>query len=254
MFDYERLYLGSELRSILLAGEDLTDWVRGSYREFANVMDNGKFPCTFARVAYAKDTLLFHFPGRADDRASLVRLKGAILEYLDRLRDLDKIAAAMTVLNVLFQPQAGSTSLLEYQAKFCGVMQGLHDIDDHPWPENVPKDPEDPAWSFCFGGVPLFVNLSCPAHRKRLSRNVGPSMALILNPRDSFDVIAGAHPKGDKIRHHIRSLIQEYDGQPAAPDLGSFGRESNREWHQYTLPDENVPRTDTCPLVIRPNG
>ena len=133
-------------------------------------------------------------------------------------------------------------------------MQGLHDIDDHPWPESVPRDPEDPAWSFCFGGVPLFVKLSCPAHRKRLSRNVGPSMALIINPRDAFDAIAAAHPKGDKIRHHIRSLIQEYDGQPAAPDLGSFGRESNREWRQYALPDENVPRTDTCPLVIRPNG
>ena len=119
MFDYERLYLGSELRSIILSGEDVADWVLESCREFANVMDNGRFPCTFARAAYAKDTLLFHFPGRADDRASLVPLKGAILKYLDGLRDLDKIAAAMTVLNVLFQPEAGSTSLSEYHAKFA---------------------------------------------------------------------------------------------------------------------------------------
>ena len=79
-------------------------------------------------------------------------------------------------------------------------------------------------------------------------------MALVVNPRDAFDVFAGATDRGDRMRAHIRGMIEKYDGLPYAPELGTYTRETNREWRQYALLDENVERADACPLKITRMG
>jgi FPC/CPF motif-containing protein YcgG len=138
-----------------------------------------------------------------------------------------------------------------YHRQAWGVLQYLHHNDPHPWPPDLTTDPDDPLWSFCFAGVPLFINVSCPAHRRRQSRNLGPSLVLVLQPRHGFDGVGGAHVKGDEVRKKIRALIEQFDGQPAAPELGTYSRTENREWWQYALLEGNGPRTDRCPLRIR---
>jgi len=250
-FDPSHLYRASDVMAASSNAASFPKWVHAAFGEFAAVMKDAEFPCTFAREAFNKDSLLFLFPGRAEDAVAFHHFKQGLLDYLDRLTVMSRFAAAMTVLNVMWQPEPRTLSLPEYQRAFWQLLQRLHDDDEQPWPADIPTDPEQPGWSFCFAGVPLFINLNCPAHDLRRSRRVCPTMAMVINPHDSFDVIAGANERGDKIRGHIRSLIQKYDGQPAAPELDSYGRESNREWRQYALPDDNSDRIDRCPLVIR---
>ena len=104
-------------------------------------------------------------------------------------------------------------------------------------------------WSLCFQDVPIFVNVSCPAHVRRRSRNLGPSLAFITRCA-GFDRVAGATPKAMPFAPD-RQLMHDYDGMPAPDDLGTFTRSENREWWQYMLLEENGPRTDKCPLRSR---
>ncbi|MEU7282083.1 YqcI/YcgG family protein [Streptomyces sp. NPDC045431] len=56
------------------------------------------------------------------------------------------------------------------------VLQELHRVDPAPWPAGVARRPESEAWSMCFNGMPLFCNMSNPAHRVRRSRHLGGSL------------------------------------------------------------------------------
>jgi FPC/CPF motif-containing protein YcgG len=226
-------------------------WSFDAYQAFARVMEDPAFPCVFARQAHKRDLLQFLFadaPGDPQDREAV---KQGIIYYLEEVNAKRGMEATLTVLNVLFRAESPMLSLDAYHAQAWDFLQYLHDNDPGPWPTGIPRDPDDPLWSFCFAGVPLFINMSCPAHRKRRSRNLGPSMVLVIQPREGFDQVGGAHIKGDEVREKIRCLIEKYDGQKAAPELGTFSRPDNREWWQYLLFEENGPRLDRCPLRIK---
>jgi FPC/CPF motif-containing protein YcgG len=102
----------------------------------------------------------------------------------------------------------------------------------------------------CFNGMPLFFNMSNPAHRVRRSRNLGGHFALVVNPRERFDVFAGDTPSGRRVRANIRKRIERYDGTPHSWQLGSYG-DGALEWRQYGLIEENAERADRCPFAFR---
>ena len=102
----------------------------------------------------------------------------------------------------------------------------------------------------CFDGMQLFVNMSCPAHDKRKSRNLGKYLAFIVNPRERFDIVAPDSPEGWRVRNIIRSRCAAYDGQPHAPELGSY-QKGEIEWSQYGLSDVNGQPASTCPFEQR---
>ena len=244
-----RLIRGSELK-IKDVDTPIDNWVRDAYAGFAAVMEDDTFPCLFARQAHKRDTLQFLFAESASDSDSLAGVATGIRTYLDEMKTKQGMDAAMSVLNVLFKPESVKTPLETYHSQAWNVLQYLHDHDPLAWPVDVPIDPDDPLFSFCFAGVPLFINVSCPAHVKRRSRNLGPSLTLVLQPREGFDGVGGSHPKGDDVRKKIRLMIEKFDGQSAAPELGTYSRPENREWMQYVILEENGLRDDRCPLRI----
>jgi N-omega-hydroxy-L-arginine synthase len=99
----------------------------------------------------------------------------------------------------------------------------------------------------CFNGMPLFCNMSNPAHRVRRSRNLGEHFILVINPRERFDIFAGDSPSGRQVRSNIRNRIARYDGTPHSLQLGSYGN-GGVEWSQYGLIEDNIERTDKCPF------
>jgi FPC/CPF motif-containing protein YcgG len=249
--DRKLLWTVTELRAQCPRHGGLPEWTHDAFRGFAQVMEDEAFPCMFARSAYRRDTLLLLFAESPTDPASLGSVRDGLNEYLSVLRECRSVDAELTVLNVLFKPEFPVPSLAVHHLQAWGVLQHLHDHDPSTWPENVPIEPDDPLWSFSFAGVPLFINVSSPAHRERRSRNLGPSLTLVIQPREGFDGVGGPHTKGDHIRTRIRELIEKYDGQAAATELGTYPRHENREWVQYALPDRNIERTDRCPLHLR---
>ncbi len=201
-------------------------WAGRVYQEFGRIMEDTQslFPCLFARRAHQSDKLLFLLAGSPDEQMQLQRVRAGLLEYLAVTDTLKGMDASMNALVIFFAPEEPALSLTQYHRQAWGVLQDWIDHDPQPWPTSIPADPDHPLWSICFRGVPLFVNVSCPAHVRRRSRNVGPSLSLILQPRAGFDLVAGATPRGDAIRAKIRQLMEVYDGMPAPDDLGTYTR------------------------------
>ncbi|MFE0650039.1 YqcI/YcgG family protein [Streptomyces sp. NPDC059534] len=225
-------------------------WHRAAFGEVASRLSDPDFPCVFSRNAFRKGLLRFVF---VEDReggedGGFGHLAAALTEYVELSKGWDGRLDTAYPLVVLFSPDAVTgSSVAEYQAFGWQVLQELHHRDPAPWPQDVGRDPGSASWSMCFDGMPLFCNMSSPAHEVRLSRNLGAYFALVINPRERFDVFAGETPSGRKVRANIRDRIHRYDGIPHSPQLGSYGVGA-LEWFQYGLIEENAERTGVCPF------
>ncbi len=210
------------------------------------------FPCFFSQNACRRGRILFAFVD-GFDAGALDHGADALAEYVEHSRHWDGDIASAEPLALLFHPrQVTADSVEAWHEIGWRVLQAWHERDAAPWPGEVSREPSSPFWTMCFAGMQLFVNMSNPAHRLRRSRNLGPSLAFIINPRERFDIVAGDNPRGHAVRDRLRRRIHAYDGLPHSPALGSF-EAGDIEWWQYGLAETNAAPTGTCPFRMR-NG
>lgn len=226
------------------------DWHRAVLKDIgARLADEPDFPCLFSKNAFEKKLLKFIFVEAVSDDG-LHALGAGLTEYVELSRDWDGSLNTAYPLVVAFSLSVTRSFSAEgYDAFGWHLLQRLHEIDPAPWPESVGTDPDSASWSMCFNGMPIFCNMSHPAHTARRSRNLGDHFLFIINPRERFDVVAGDTPSGRKVRANIRSRIARYDGMPHCPQLASYGV-GGVEWWQYSIADANVERTDKCPFRL----
>ena len=204
----------------------------------------------FSKNAFRRKLLRFLFADGIDT-TDIQRLANGLTEFVEVSTDWDGSLDTSYPLIIAFSKEAISACTVEeYHAFGWEVLQRLHVLDPAPWPKDIHDDPESAIWSMCFNGMPLFCNMSSPAHRIRKSRNLGEHFIFVINPRERFDIFAGDTPEGHKMRTNIRSRIERYDGVPHALQLGFFG-DGSREWLQYGLIEDNVERIDKCPFLFR---
>ena len=220
-------------------------WTLSTLKRFKEIVTEPDFPCLFGRKAVMGGSGYIVF-ARADEPANDIAC--GLTEYVRHLQTLPlrhRIGAPLLV----FLEDAGHPTLDVQQAYAWQVLQAVHARDPQPWPQAVPRDPHDNRWSFCFGGLPLFVNMSFPAHRVLRSRQLGDSIAFVINPRDSFDAVASARDEsGVRIRARIRERVARYNQAPASETLGFFGEEGNFEWQQYQLQEPGSLNPARCPF------
>lgn len=232
----------------------------GSRPEWHNVVmralserlsEPSEFPCLFSLKSYSRKLIKFAFVEDLSE-ASLEALAEALREFVALSRVWDGNVSTAHPLVVAFSQKAteGCASLEAYHAFGWRLLQSLHDRDRSPWPATIPHDPHNPYWSWCFGGMQLFVNMSAPAYKRRKSRNLGPNFLFVINPRERFDVVAGNDPVGHKLRDTVRSRIDAYDDYPYSHQLGHY-QAGEIEWWQYCLSDENEERHDKCPFHVK---
>lgn len=204
------------------------------------------FPCTFAVSSVRKSALRFGFVDDVDDVRTWADLPGILTEYLRVYRQIDRD----TALIVLFGPQRVIADLDQYRDRFWEVLQFLHGQDTTAWPADIPRNTDDPAWEFSFGGTPLFVVCNTPAHVLRKSR-FSPNFMISFQPRWVFENIGALTPRGAAIRRVIRDRLRVFDGREPSPVLGDYGDPQNREWQQYFLPDTDDQADSVCPFRHR---
>lgn len=215
------------------------------------IEDSDDFPCVFSKNAIKNALLKFIFV-EDDSYSDFKQLATDLFEFVSLSRDWDGSLNTAYPLVISFSLTAiDAETVEEYHAFGWKVLQKLHELDPDPWPENVGKDPNSPTWSMCFAGMQLFFNMSCPAHIKRRSRNLGNHFKFIVNPRERFDVFAGNTPKGQRTRENIRARIKRYDGMTHSPVLASY-EDGGIEWRQYALIEDNWKRQDRCPFHTSP--
>jgi FPC/CPF motif-containing protein YcgG len=227
----------------------LSPWAESAYAELVAKVADPAFPCTFGTVALRKGDILTAFIETQDPATLRDDLRERFAEYTARMRTLDPVTASLHPLAIFLPPPSDVHTIGEYFAFGWSLLQWLHDHDPAPWPDRIPRDPDDPAWSYCFGGIPLFVNFKTPAHALRRSRRMATAYLLLVQTRDGFDVVAGDTPQGRRARNIIRQKLAAYDPLPPYPELAHFGTATNREWKQYFVPDDNRPPATRCPFT-----
>jgi FPC/CPF motif-containing protein YcgG len=154
------------------------------------------------------------------------------------------------VLIVFYEPDGRRRTLAEDEERFWELLDWLHEHDPEPWPADVPTDPSDPHWEYCFAGDPMFVFPCSPAYRLRRSRRMGPYYMVCFQPRRVFYGVESGSPAGQRARERIWQRVRDWDPVEPHPKLEhmAYGDPEMREWKQYVLPDENTPLRASCPF------
>ncbi|ALM82671.1 YqcI/YcgG family protein [Bordetella sp. N] len=222
---------------------DVPEWLEPCYVSMREkVMDAG-YPCFFGTMAEKRGEMFYSYV-RGKDLGSLP----ATMETFARLSVLPEYQK--NNIAIFFEPDATPLAHDTYREHFWKVLQHLHDHDIHPDVARQPA-PEDADWEFSFAGLQMFVVCACPSFTVRHSRNLGPGMVLLFQPRSVFVDKVTNRVIGQQARDEVRRRLQTWDELGAHPDLGFFGDPGNREWKQYFLPDSNDPASERCPFLSR---
>lgn len=225
-----------------LENDDLAEWQERRYRAFHETMtdEDQPFPCYFAIDAHEEGTIRYLFaPSEASDEGKRTLADG-LEAYLDESRDIGDI----TALAVFFEPPAEELSWETYWDRFWGLLEHLHRHDPEPWPADIPADPSDSEWEFCFAGEPMFLVARTPCYERRHSRHTPRGLEITVQPRWVFDGLGGDTEAGQHARRKIRERLEDYDDVPRHPDIGDYGAPGVHEWKQYMLPDSNEPAAE----------
>jgi FPC/CPF motif-containing protein YcgG len=187
------------------------------------------FPCVFAAQAAMKGALRFSFP----DPGRPETLAVALGDFLAQAREIGPLSALLCA----FPPD--QAQIEDYRARFWAVLRALRNLDPDPWPATVPRDLQDPAWSFCFAGEPVFPLCTSPAHQNRRTRQ-SETFMISFQPRWIFDHHLPSAAVAEKYSRLIQGRMRGYDKIGVSPDLGQYG-EGFLDARKYFFLDENAP-------------
>ncbi len=223
-------------------------WMVRALSCFESSVNNNEFPCLFGKKVIKLKKFFLFFSSISRPMDDLV---SAFNEYTDFVKRVPVRERIYSPFVVFLEKNTFSTLKDEHQYGWS-ILQMLHDKDKSSWPLDVPKDTENEKWSFCFNGLPLFVNISCPQHKLMKSRNLGDYVVLVINPRENFDEVASLSSKGGRsVRETIRNRIKMYNDGVVPSTLGVYGEKGNYEWRQYQLEEPGGLELKECPLHIR---
>lgn len=238
----------SDWRTRIIVGdqlgvEDPPAWMAQSYKTLYDIVIDPRYPCFFGTQAERRGEMFYSYVQGKD-------ISGMAATMATFARLADEPAYRKHNIAVFFEPDAEPLSHQAYHDHFWRTLQHLHDVDPDPEADYQP-DPHDEAWEFSFAGLQTFVVCACPSFETRHSRNLGPGMVLLFQPRAVFVDTITNKVIGREARNQVRARLREWDAVEPHPDLGFYGDPGNLEWKQYFLSDENVAAIDKCPFLNR---
>ncbi|WP_372909623.1 YqcI/YcgG family protein [Salinigranum sp.] len=241
--------LDQETLAARVDSDEAPDWVAAHWTSFRDGLlgdrNGSPFPCFFGVESVEKGWPLYSTVESLTDKDALLTFRDTLLEYLATYEDHAPNASFV----VFFRPDGAETES-DYHERLWHVLQFLHVHDPEPWPDDIPTDPDDPRWEFCFGGEPMFPTCRAPFYDDRKSRYCPVGLEVTFQPRSLFDGITHDTDAGQRARDVIQGRLSEYDGVCPHADLGDWGVEGDREWVQYMLSEDDSQFPDECPLAI----
>ena len=232
-------------------GSRLEEWEYGAFQSFQSMMGDPDhlYPCIPGKQGFENDSLRFGFVGCPEEDHSCMQLGELLKKYGEISRETGKYAS----LVVFFDSRefAKEATIEDFEATFWSILNKVHALDDAPWPEHIPMEPEDHEWEFCFNEEPYFAFCATPAHVIRKSRHF-PYFLIAFQPRWVFDEINASTTFGQKLKRAIRKRLTTYDGADPHPSLKWYGQEDNHEWEQYFLNDD-TSSASKCPFTAMRN-
>jgi FPC/CPF motif-containing protein YcgG len=226
------------------------DWARDHFETFHASMvderDGEPFPCYFGIESERNGDALYTFVESTTHPDALFALRENLLEYLDTFEEFSERCSLVT----FFKPPEKELSEREYHERLWHILQFLHIHDPEPWPEDIPTDPDSEFWEFSFAGESMFPTCRAPFYDQRMSRYCPLGLEITFQPRTLFEGITADTEAGQQAREVIQQRIENYDGVCPHADIGDWGVEGDREWHQYMLSADESQAPDDCPIQI----
>jgi FPC/CPF motif-containing protein YcgG len=234
------------------------DWVAPAYTAFTRTVLTVEpdYPCYFGARGQLDGNNSF---AALDERAgaAVADLARSLVAFRRRARSGPKRQSLIVFVGPPRRPVDLNTDV----ARFWDLLTALHEHNPMPWPVDVPADPRDPRWQWCFAGEPWFTFLCSPAYQARRSRNVGPCLTMVFQTRRVFDGLSGTSVAGRAAKAMVRQRLLSYDAVPPHPHLGDGASSTRHKWRQYALPDDQAELAlEACPWPavssgsIRPTG
>jgi hypothetical protein len=178
----------------------------------------------------------------------------AVRQIADRLSKFlestgEELGRRKPTLLCALGPPTTSSSLEQDQQTFWKLLSQLSDQDSASWPAMVPADPDDPRWSFCFGGRQLFVFALSPHYRRRRSRAIATTLTVCFQSSQVFADISGSTPEGRQAKAQVRARLAAYDDAPLIGALGDGQSSTVNKWEQYFPDDDGTNNTIRCPMA-----
>ena len=231
-----------------VASEQLPKWGIAHYENFRETLlgehNDAPFPCYFGIETEQSGTALYTFCASLTDKNALIALGETLLEYLDIYEDYSERAP----LTAFFKPSGRTSSEADYHEALWHILQFLHVHDPEPWPTDIPTNPDTPRWEFCFGGEPIFPTSRAPFYDERTSRSCPIGLEITFQPRGVFHGVTADTDAGQSARETIQDRLADYDGVCPHANIGDWGVEGDREWHQYLLPEDSEQAPSECPI------
>jgi FPC/CPF motif-containing protein YcgG len=218
-------------------------WKFDAYAQYKARLCAPDYPCFFGQSGELRGEMLYTFI----TRHSLEELTPNMRQFVNLIGTLQYERASLIAF---FEPDPSLRDHMSFVARFWQILQFLH---DHDHSAAVDRTPADPLWEFSFGGCEMFVVGASPTYRRCRSRNLGPGIVLVFQPRSLFIDPTTSRPIAAPVRHRIHQRMLAYDGMLVHPDIGFYGEATNREWKQYALPDDNEPAGGICPFRVHAN-
>jgi amino acid adenylation domain-containing protein len=225
------------------ADANAPSWLGDSLAPFRKALSDPEYPCHFGRQALRSSDLCGTYVGSGD--AGLADLRSDLAAFLDASRQWPR---RRMVLAVFCTPEEQPRDHAWYGERFWSILRYLHEHDDRAWSDDTPVHTDDAQWEFSFHGTPMFVFAASPTHVARRSRNLGPGLVLLFQPRNVFAHIEGGTPAGTKARRQIRARQDAWDLVPVHPFMGDYGDPANYEWKQYYIADDPSAMYTGCPV------
>nr|WP_240758330.1 YqcI/YcgG family protein [Lysinibacillus sp. SGAir0095] len=224
----------------------LNNWERTVLEKFSAKMSdkNRPFPCIPATIGFFKNQLRYGFVGDPQRNDTLNELAHLLSLFTSESRNF----GSYTSLIIFYQTPKDlreTYTVEDYEQLFWKQLSGLTAIDSTEWPAEIPMDPHNPIWEFCFNGEKYFMYCATPANVNRQSRHFDVMM-LAITPRWVLQEFNRKESFARNIKAKVRERLVNYDVVPIHPDLKSYGAEDNFEWRQYFLRDDDTSLSK-CP-------
>ena len=226
--------------------EKLNVWERAMMQEFEMKMSDKKrpFPCIPATIGFSMNHLRYGFIGDPTEDKTTEELSDILKEFTLQSKAYGKYTS-LIVFYHFSDEFIHSAKVNHYEQLFWEKLSKLSAVDEMDWVGDIPQDPEDPLWEFCFHGEKYFMYCATPSHQFRQSRNF-KTMMLAITPRWVLKEFNKKESFANNIKSQIRKRITDYDTIDIHPDLNTYGAEENLEWRQYFLRDDETT-ISKCP-------
>ncbi len=196
--------------------------IEGAFRAFVN---DRNYPCLGARAVVRQHGYRIGAYGALGVHGAATALGRDLQSFSEGFaEDSEGFGAFVAVF-----PESDIATEAEFEKKLWEQLTVLQQVDlDTPWAADASADPDDPRFSFSFGGRSYFVVGLHPMASRMARRFDWP--ALVFNPRSQFTRL-----REDEQFERMRTVIRERDIElqgTANPMLADFGDRS--EAKQYS--------------------